>query len=112
VAGYWTGGGPPLHRVANVSVDGAYIEAPDKWYPGRIITLVFQLGSAPAAGQLVPCTMRAMVVRSAKDGFAVEFLFGNEDDERSGFQQFLRTAIGAAVPSWTPLSASGTAGSS
>jgi len=112
VAGYWPGGAPPLHRVADVSVDGAYIEAPDKWYPGTIITLIFQLGSAPAAaGQLGPCTMRAMAVRSAADGFGVEFLFENED-ERSGFEQFLRKAIGAAFPSRTPWSASGTAGSS
>jgi hypothetical protein len=95
-------------------VDGAYIEAPDKWYPGTVITLIFQLGSAHPASQgevtankaeLSPCTIRAVVVRSAPDGFGVEFLFGN-DDERSGFQQFLWDALGMDGTSGMPLGSS------
>ena len=102
VAHYWTGGAPSPRRVSNVSVDGAYIEAPDKWYPGTVITLIFQLGcahpetrdqDASNRGELSPCTIRAVVVRSAPDGFGVEFLFGN-GDERAGFQQFLWEALG------------------
>jgi len=118
VAHYWTGGAPSPRRVSNVSVDGAYIEAPDKWYPGTVITLIFQLGSAhPAAreedashkSELSPCTIRAVVVRSAPDGFGVEFLFGN-DDERTGFQRFLWETLGTDATSGMPLESSRASG--
>lgn len=45
-----------------------------------------------------PCEVRAVVVRSAQDGFGVEFLFGNED-ERVMFQQSLREVMGTSSPS-------------
>lgn len=114
MAHYWTGGAPSPRRVSNVSVDGAYIEAPDKWYPGTVITLIFQRGSARPPnreehtsnrGELSPCTIRAVVVRSAPDGFGVEFLFG-DDDERTGFQQFLEEALGTDGTSGMPLGSS------
>jgi hypothetical protein len=120
VAHYWTGGAPSPRSVSNVSVDGAYIEAPDKWYPGTVITLIFQLDSAhsaspcdevPAGSELSPCTIRAVVVRSAQDGFAVEFLFVNHD-ERAAFQQFLEQTLGTGVPGATPLSRTNAAGGS
>jgi len=103
-----------------VSVDGAYLEAPDKWYPGTVITLILQLGSArpaspdeesPTDGELSPCAIRAVVVRSAPDGFGVEFLFGN-DDERIGFGQFLREAVGMDGSDGTSLPGSNQASSS
>ena len=120
VAHYWTGGAPSPRTVSNVSVDGAYIEAPDKWYPGTVITLIFQLRAGqpagaedqpPAAGQMSPCTVRAVVVRSAPDGFGVEFLFGDHG-ERSDFQQFLRETVGLSVASGKPLPRSKSAGGS
>lgn len=120
VAHYWTGGAPSPRRISNVSVDGAYVEAPDKWYPGTVITLILQLGFArpaspdeesPTDGELSPRAIRAVVVRSAPDGFGVEFLFGN-DDERIGFGQFLRDAVGIDGPDGTSLPGSNQASSS
>jgi hypothetical protein len=114
VAYYWNGGAPSPRKVSNVSPDGAYIEAPDKWYPGTVVTLIFQLASAhppnpneaapTGCSSLSPCAIRAVVIRSAQDGFGVEFLFVNHD-ERSGFQQFLREAVGTPPPSETSLPA-------
>ena len=107
---YWTGGAPSPRRVSNVSADGAYVEAPDIWYPGTVITLIFQPGSVhpPDAHDqpvhdpgLPSCTTRAVVVRSTPDGFGVEFLFENQD-ERTGFQHFLREAVGIGAASGIP----------
>lgn len=116
VAHYWTGGAPSPRRISNVSNDGAYIEAPDKWYPGTVITLIFQLDSVASdgpsadpslAGNLPTCTIRAVVVRTAPGGFGVEFLFGDQD-ERSDFHQFLQSALGMDQ---TPVARTHTAGS-
>lgn len=103
VAHYWTGGAPAPRKVSNVSADGAYIEAPDMWHPGTIISLTFQLSSAdtpssdgnggnPGKGTLSPCIVRAAVVRAAAEGFGVRFLFGDHH-ESIGFQRFLRGAV-------------------
>jgi hypothetical protein len=113
VAYYWNGGAPSPRKVSNVGPDGAYIEAPDKWYPGTVVTLIFQLASAhppnpheaaSADCGLSPCAIRAVVIRSAQDGFGVEFLFVNHD-ERSGFQNFLREAVGTQAQSELNLAA-------
>ena len=110
VAHYWNGGAPSPRTVSNVSVDGAYIEAPDKWYPGTVITLIFQHGGAAAAspgqgastaGELPTCTVRAVVVRSVENGFAVKFRFGDHR-ERAEFQEFLRQALKVDGPGVIP----------
>src|ERR1043165_6040112 len=77
IAHYWTGGAPAPRCVANVSPDGAYIQAPDTWYPGTVITLTFQLSSKHASStngdghvpgnELSPYAVRAAVVRTAAD---------------------------------------------
>ena len=103
VAHYWTGGAPAPRMVANVSENGAYIQAPDTWYPGTVITLTLQPASAEArsanghggASENVgasPCAVRAVVVRSAAGGFGVHFMFADRH-EKVGFQKFLRNAV-------------------
>jgi hypothetical protein len=105
IAHYWTGGAPTPRRVSDVSVDGAFIEGPEKWYPGTVVTLILQLGSA--GGRLSPYTIRAAVVRSARDGFGVQFLFADRD-ERAEFQKFLQHAVDG--PSGVTSSASNVPG--
>jgi hypothetical protein len=96
VAYYWTGGAPSPRKIANVSLDGAYVEAPDRWHPGTVITLTLQLGphvsegDQTSLGRLAPWEVRALVIRSTPEGFAVEFLF-EDRAERAGFERFLQS---------------------
>jgi len=99
---YWTGGTPQPRKVANISTQGAYIQAPDTWYPGTIITLTFQLGTSGAAvngsgnGSGEPAAVsravRALVVRREAGGFGVQFLFGDRHD-KAGLARFLQEAV-------------------
>jgi uncharacterized protein len=106
VAHYWTGGAPAPRKVTNVSAGGAYIQTPDTWSPGTVMTLTFQLSSTPSpngaggasenAG-VASCEVCAVVVRSAADGFGVRFLFGNRH-EQAEFQRFLRGSVPKQEP--------------
>ena len=112
VAHYWTGGAPAPRRVDNVSLDGAYIQAPDLWHAGTVITLTFQLDAAGSASQHKgngsanggppPLAVRAVVVRSGPDGFGVRFLV-MDHRERAGLRKFLEHA--AAVTATATASA-------
>ena len=96
VAHYWTGGAPAPRKIADVSLDGAYVEAPDRWHPGTVITLTLQLDSnisdrdQMTLARPAPCEIRAMVIRLTPEGFAVEFLF-EDGAERAGFERFLKS---------------------
>jgi Flp pilus assembly protein TadG len=91
---YWDGSAPEGRRVHDISLSGAYICTPERWYPGTIIRLILQKGRradgamAPSASICVP----ARVVRHGSDGVAVEFVFRNRQEEDS-----LRTFL-AAIP--------------
>jgi Flp pilus assembly protein TadG len=91
---YWDGSAPEGRRVHDISLSGAYICTPERWYPGTIIRLILQKGRradgamAPSASICVP----ARVVRHGSDGVAVEFVFRNRQEEDS-----LRTFL-AALP--------------
>jgi len=102
VAHYWTGGAPAPHRISNLSSTGAFLEAPDDWPLGTVMSLILQLGSAPSpgpqeppAGGSSPYVVHAEVVRSTPDGFGVRFLFENRD-ARAEFERFLRNAFAPA----------------
>ncbi|MFN7998308.1 MAG: TadE/TadG family type IV pilus assembly protein [Bryobacteraceae bacterium] len=107
VVHYWTGGAPAPRKVANVSTQGAYIQAPDTWYPGTIITLTFQVaqsravmvsnGGASLGGGVEPRAVRAVVIRSDSGGFGVQFLF-TDRHERIGFESFLRDMLAGEPP--------------
>ncbi len=94
---YWDGSAPEGRRVHDISQSGAYICTPERWYRGTIIRLILQRGpkpvredgaTAPNASICIP----ARVVRHGSDGVAVEFMFGNRQEEES-----LRTFL-AAIP--------------
>ena len=97
VAYYWSGGAPAPRKVANVSVNGAYIRTPDTWSPGTVIALTFQLvPEHPGTGKCAPaeapiCVVGAAVVRTEADGFGLKFLFRNDRD-KAQFRQFLEQA--------------------
>jgi Flp pilus assembly protein TadG len=102
---YWDGSAPEGRRVHDISQSGAYICTPERWYRGTIIRLILQRGprtvrgdgaTAPNASICIP----ARVVRQGSDGVAVEFMFGNRQEEKS-FRAFLAAipvAPGGSVP--------------
>jgi Flp pilus assembly protein TadG len=90
---YWDGSAPEGRRIHDISLSGAYICTPERWYLGTIIRLILQRGSAAVGkdGAMVPSAstcIPARVVRHGSDGVAVEFVFRNREEEES-FRSFL-----------------------
>jgi len=99
---YWDGSAPKGRHVRDVSPNGAYIYAPERWYVGTIIRLILQ-GYRTAMredGAIAPMDSTCIpgrVVRHGTDGVAVEFVFGNKREEAT-FTTFL-TGIPAQAAS-------------
>ena len=91
VAYYWTGGVPSPNLVRDISLCGARIAAPDRFYLGTAIQIVLEnRAAAPTDGAGSPHTcVYAKVIRYTSDGFCVKF--GFEDARaRYSFRRFLR----------------------
>ena len=87
---YWTGSRPLPYSVCEISISGARILAPEGFYPGTLIEMVFEnraAGLDQDAGPANICVC-GRVLRRVTDGFCVEFVFGGRA-ERRGFRQFL-----------------------
>ena len=98
MAHYWTGGPPAPRRITNVSIAGAFIEAPDEWPVGTILRLTLQpepAGAPPVrhgGGGPPPCEIHGTVVRLEPAGFAVEFIVRTRA-ERNRFAQYLQDTL-------------------
>ncbi len=94
VAVYANGGAPRRRPVKNVNRSGAWIETPDRWYPGTIVSMMFQydphyLQVARIAGDpAASIRMRAKVLRTEPAGIAVRFVYV-DPQERGRFQKLL-----------------------
>jgi hypothetical protein len=90
-ANYFSGGGEPPYRVADVSLTGAFIESPSLWAVGTIMVIAFQVGTdgAPATR-----AVQARVARLTPEGFGVEFMFADKA-QRLDFHRFVRTGLGS-----------------
>jgi hypothetical protein len=97
IAYYWNGAAPEGHQVKSVSPAGAYVVTSEKWYPGTIVSMMFQYapyylkvadidGNAKAS-----LTMRAKIMRVGPDGVGVKFVYLN-GAERRHFEKFLAGA--------------------
>jgi hypothetical protein len=98
VVEYWDGVAPAGSGIRDISESGAYICTTEKWYSGAIIRLVFRGREATTR-----VTVLAQVVRQAKDGFAMEFMF-NTSRQREDFRKFL-ASLPPAAKSAPPASA-------
>jgi Flp pilus assembly protein TadG len=84
VAYYWTGGAPKPMEVRDVGLYGAYIQAPNGFYPATLINLMLE-NQAIAGSSLSIC---AQVGRQTQDGFCVSFL-PRDSRERAMLTRFL-----------------------
>lgn len=89
-ADYWDGGVSAARRVRNVSITGAYIETPDRWYPGTVLNITLQAEHVPdgSADGPKPVTVACRVVRLDVHGMGVQFVF-EKPQQRKVIQQFL-----------------------
>lgn len=84
---YWDGATPVGHQLRDISLSGAYLYTPERWYPGTIIRLLLQKGPAVTSGEgfatekpSASASIPARVVRHGPDGVAVEFFFRTPAD--------------------------------
>ena len=80
--------------VKDVSLGGAYLVTPQRWYPGTIVTMSFRYDSAYVqvariqGNESASVQMRAKVLRAGPDGVGVKFVYLNKQ-ERFRFERFL-----------------------
>ncbi|HUS06574.1 MAG TPA: PilZ domain-containing protein [Bryobacteraceae bacterium] len=83
---YWNGAQPVPHRLRDVSRNGAYIYAAERWYLGTILQLTLEADTkgqtaeapsdpAPSVDPASSVTLWAKVIRYGADGIGVEFMF-------------------------------------
>ena len=96
---YWEGAASAPRGVRNLSVTGAEIVTPDRWYPGTIINLTLQSGGQAEGDGAATCkalSMRSKVVAHSRDGVRLEFLYLNQQEREAarGFLAALRMENG------------------
>ena len=83
---YWDGATPSGRHLRDISLTGAYLYTPERWYPGTVVRLLIQpTESSPAdAGSPPPgsVSLQARVVWQGSDGMALEFLFQGPADRK------------------------------
>lgn len=83
---YWDGATPSGRQLRDISLTGAYLYTPERWYPGTVVRLLIQpRESSPAdAGEPPPgsVSLQARVVWHGADGMALEFLFHGPADRK------------------------------
>src|ERR1039457_1686725 len=87
---YWTGGISKPRDVRDIGLHGAYVVAPDVFYPGTLVQIVLENRAAGHGdGQGIPSiAVTAEVCRQTPEGFGVAFSFG-DSSERRQLRRFL-----------------------
>jgi hypothetical protein len=88
VAYYWDGSVPLPHEIRDISLTGAYLRTPERWYPGTIVKLALKSNGARAESIEVCCR----VVRHGPDGVGLQFI-SHEVAQRKGLQRFITGVI-------------------
>jgi hypothetical protein len=92
VAYYWDGSVPLPRKIRDVSLTGAYLCTPERWYPGTIVKLALRTNGSGsgASGESIEVCCR--VIRHGADGVGLQFI-SHEVSERKGLQRFLASVI-------------------
>jgi Flp pilus assembly protein TadG len=90
VAYYWDGSVPVPHELRDISLTGAYLRTPERWYLGTIVKLTLKTDQPGAKTESVE--VRCRVVRHAADGVGLQFI-SQQVSERTRLQRFLMSAI-------------------
>jgi Flp pilus assembly protein TadG len=88
VAYYWDGSVPVPHEIRDISLTGAYLRTPERWYPGTIVKLTLKTNGARAVAPAESIEVRCRVVRQGPDGVGLQFI-SHELEERRGLRRFL-----------------------
>ncbi|MEP6961516.1 MAG: PilZ domain-containing protein [Acidobacteriota bacterium] len=89
VVRYWSGGESTAHTVCNISRSGLFIESPDRWGTGTVVTLhLREFDDSGRRQELSSTSMVAGVVRCENKGMGLTFLFTDKKEEKQ-FHQFL-----------------------
>jgi hypothetical protein len=83
---YWDGATPSGRQLRDISLTGAYLYTPERWFPGTVVRLLIQPTEADPtdAGNPSPgsVSLQARVVWQGPDGMALEFLFYGPADRK------------------------------
>ena len=75
----WDGATPSGRQLRDISLTGAYLYTPERWYPGTVVRLLIQPGDSSPDGTDNPppgsVSLQARVVWHGPDGMALQFLF-------------------------------------
>lgn len=90
---YWDGSVPEGRKIRDISITGAYVVTPERWYVGTIVRLILQgyKTTARPQGGIVSSrstSIPSRVIRHGPDGIGVEFLFSSPE-ERKEMEAFL-----------------------
>jgi hypothetical protein len=88
-ATYWNGGASKAVGVRNISVTGAYLHSPERWYAGTILSVTPQCRAGTGPGEFI--TVPSRVVRQGEDGMGVAFMFAGSHD-RKAVQHYIERA--------------------
>ncbi|HEX7730995.1 MAG TPA: PilZ domain-containing protein [Terracidiphilus sp.] len=79
---HWDGAIPRLNKVRNISSTGVYLQTPDRWKPGEIVTLTLQREGPPQMAFDRHVRIRTRAVRWGNDGVALQFDSLDQSDIR------------------------------
>lgn len=102
VAYYWDGSAPVPREIRDISLTGAYLQTPERWYPGTIVKLTLKVNQPGTDGPSESIEVRCRVVRHGADGVGLQFL-SQELDARKGLQRFLTGVIANISGGKTPV---------
>ncbi len=89
---YWDGGVPVARQLKNISVKGAYLYTPDRWYIGTIMKLALQKKSESAESYNESALqVSGKVIRHGPDGLGVRFILQSDADRKS-IERFIKRA--------------------
>ena len=70
---HWEGSVPRLNKVRNISSTGVYLQTPDRWKPGELVTLTLQREGPPQMAFERHVRLKTKAVRWGADGVGLAF---------------------------------------
>lgn len=93
LAYYWDGGMPAGRRLKNISITGAYLYTPERWYIGTIITVTLRRLCERKGEKGTTLSVLCRVVRWGPDGVGLRFLLPQRENRMAMEQFVLETVI-------------------
>ncbi|HSU60776.1 MAG TPA: PilZ domain-containing protein [Bryobacteraceae bacterium] len=106
---YWDGSSPVPREIRDISLTGAYLCTPERWYPGTIVKLVLRANRAGVDVVGESIEIRCRVVRHGPDGVGLQFM-SHEVNERKGLHRFIASIIANLRRKKTPDTRASTRG--